>query len=400
MFKKRVLSLLLAVVLCATMLPGFVLAADGTAQISVTFRLIGDGLHSNGTDDHGKYVTWIPTTRYNVEEGSTVMDLLLIALRDNNMSYDLPDSGWGPYLAGVQAPAALGGYMLGEFENGSGAGWTFMVGGAYADTSMDTTVLKNGGRVIVHYVDDYEKEIGWAASDWGPAVKPLYPNRWQEAADVRPNVSSTSNNDDDDNNSSSGSSRGSSTPDTYGSMGAGVVSSAGVTVLTDASFKKAVSAATNGVVSLRDARSITPAMLRNAGRKTISADTMDGKKVLARLTFDPSQYKGKEDIILSVRGESKATEALLGKYFDNNIRTIVFGQKGDFGVTVRARVKMDLTGLDLNNLILYSYDNAANTYAALKDSDYVIDKNGYLHFTTTRGNTILVTDRPLRRKAA
>ena len=400
MFAKKMLSLLLALVLCTTWLPGFALAAEAApAQISVTFRLIGDSLHpGTGAEGHSKYVTWIPITRYTVEEGTTALDLFEKALAANGMGYDMTTTEYGSYLSAVQAPSVLGGFVLSEMTNASTGydGWMYMVNETSASVSMGDYVLSNNDKIIVHYVDDMDKEMGgW---DGTPAV---YPNRWKEAADVKPQAPASS--DDEDDNSTSGGGGGSSTPDfpqTKKAEPKGILLvSDNVISLTDAAFQKALAGA-DGIIPLQNADKLTTAMLHAAGKTPVRSDVTNGKKVLARLTFNPAEYKGTGTVELGITGRNEAAETLFAKHFGNTVRAFGFRQSGSFGMNVRACIKMDLTGLDLNNLLFYSYDADSNSYALIKEPNYKIDANGFLHFTTARGGIILVTDRVLKRLAA
>ena len=56
-------------------------------------------------------------------------------------------------------------------------------------------------------------------------------------------------------------------------------------------------------------------------------------------------------------------------------------QKGEFGFTVEAAVKVDLKNFNKNNLKFYSYDAATNTYKEI-ETKYTIDAKGLVHFNT------------------
>lgn len=124
-------------------------------EVEVTFRLIGDWLHEDGTADHEEYVTWIETTEYRVPGKSTVYDLLLLALEDHDLRQKGAKKG---YVEGVQAPDILGGYWLQEFDNGSNSGWMYTVNGDHPDLSLTEMELEDGDEVIWHYVDNFSAE--------------------------------------------------------------------------------------------------------------------------------------------------------------------------------------------------------------------------------------------------
>ncbi len=142
--------------------------------ITVKFRLIGDTLH-NSASGHNGYVNWIRTMSVTVPEDATVYDAFAKALSQKGLRFEESLSG---YIGGIQAPAALGGYWLREFDNGPTSGWKYMVNGSYPDVGLRYYRLQNGDSVIWRYVDDYTD----------PADNST---KWQEAADVDPSGTGT-----------------------------------------------------------------------------------------------------------------------------------------------------------------------------------------------------------------
>ena len=138
-------------------------------ELEVTFRLIGDWLHEDETSDHEEYVTWIETTEYLMPGESTVYDLLMLALEDNDLSQKGAKKG---YVEGIRAPEILGGYWLQEFDNGSNSGWMYTVNGDHPDMGLTEQVLEDGDEVIWHYVDNFSveerKETWLEAEDISP----------------------------------------------------------------------------------------------------------------------------------------------------------------------------------------------------------------------------------------
>lgn len=144
-------------------------------EIKVTFRLIGDFKHDNGVSDHDEYVTWIETTEYTLEAGATMYDLFMMAIDD----FDLNQKGAkNNYVESIQAPDVLGGYWIGEFDNGRNSGWMYTVNGKHPGTGLVYQALEDGDEVIWHYVDDYTKEERNSKSE--------YYERWLEAKDISP----------------------------------------------------------------------------------------------------------------------------------------------------------------------------------------------------------------------
>ena len=161
------------------------------STITVSFRLIGSTLSSNDidleySDDYkdAEYVTWIPTTTYRIEEGSTVYDLFTEALSNAR----LKSVGAGNnYVETIYAPAVCGGYKLSELTNGKYSGWMYTVNDVHVAYGLLEQTLYDGDIVIWHYVDDYRYEV----EDWfddleypSLAEDDTYYNKWLEAADV------------------------------------------------------------------------------------------------------------------------------------------------------------------------------------------------------------------------
>ena len=86
-----------------------------------------------------------------------------------------------------------------------------------------------------------------------------------------------------------------------------------------------------------------------------------------------------------------------GQFFSTELAVATFAQKGPFGQSVRAALRLDLTRLDTRLLQFYEYNAAANTYKKVT-LPWSIDANGYLWITVTSGNSLIVADRPLTLK--
>lgn len=135
------------------------------------------------------------------------------------------------------------------------------------------------------------------------------------------------------------------------------------------------------------------------GRKFLARTMKDGG-VLLQLTF-PNPGAVAADIAVggSVSGGAAETvRAHLEKWFSNELRVLHLDQAGPFGQPVEVAVKLDLDGMDLENLVLYSYDPKTNTYQEITQPGCWADKNGYLHFTTSLAGSLVVSNGPLARK--
>jgi hypothetical protein len=61
-------------------------------------------------------------------------------------------------------------------------------------------------------------------------------------------------------------------------------------------------------------------------------------------------------------------------------------------------IAIKTTATSVENLVLYSYDRATNTYTMIRNPGCWIDANGYLHFNTTLAGDIIVSNGALAAK--
>ena len=132
--------------------------------ISVTFRLIGatkstEDVNVGAGKGDAQYQNWLQTETYVLNKGATVYDLFTMAMDQAGLRYSATDSG---YLDTIWAPEVYGGYALSEFTNGPRSGWMYLYNDTHPSVGMNGQTLKNGDRVVWHYVNDYAYEIG----DW------------------------------------------------------------------------------------------------------------------------------------------------------------------------------------------------------------------------------------------
>ena len=159
-------------------------------DIKVKFRFVGatkspSGNYDAKTNKDSQYVTWIATRTYSLKDGSSVGDLLKLAIKESGIKTVGEENN---YVSGVYAPNVLGNYYLAEFTNGTRSGWMYTVNGKHPGVGLNGYYLKDGDSVIWHYINDYSYEV----SDWFD--DPLYPNLgnastwdpWLKVPDVDP----------------------------------------------------------------------------------------------------------------------------------------------------------------------------------------------------------------------
>lgn len=129
---------------------------------------------------------------------------------------------------------------------------------------------------------------------------------------------------------------------------------------------------------------------------SVYADTIVNNMIVSRMYVDPAAYTLPTDLKTSIITNVPTVKAHFNKYFKNKLQVVGFTQQGSLGTNIAAAVKLDFNGMDTSRLILYSYDAVQNRYSILSDQTYFIDVNGYLHFTTSEGNYIIVSEGQLR----
>ncbi|WRS28647.1 metallophosphoesterase [Oscillospiraceae bacterium MB08-C2-2] len=165
-------------------------------------------------------------------------------------------------------------------------------------------------------------------------------------------------------------------------------------------------------IRTKNAKSISPATIQSILRKaaelnkniTLHADTMSSavNAVQGRLYLDLTQLQNTaSDLQLGVYTaleKTANTKGFFKKYFNNSIEVVSLAQAGSFGARLQVAAKVDLSKLAAETLFFYSYNQNENTYTRISTPSYSVDQNGYLHFYTQLGGSIIISDKPLNRK--
>ena len=134
--------------------------------------------------------------------------------------------------------------------------------------------------------------------------------------------------------------------------------------------------------------------------KRYEHDTMDGRNVQVRLYIDnPAAMTVDRFVSAWIQGNDvNRTRTFFERWFNNKMQVVYFDQSGDWGQTVRVAAKVDLTGMNTQNLVFYAYDRERNAYRQIRQPNYRIDANGYLIFCTDLAGAIIVSDGAFVRK--
>jgi hypothetical protein len=129
-------------------------------------------------------------------------------------------------------------------------------------------------------------------------------------------------------------------------------------------------------------------------------DTIQNRSVQVRLYFDDPLLFDKDTRTDGyVKGEDvDRLKEKFQRWYANKMKFIHLAQPSSFGATVRIAAKVDLSGLDTDSLVFYSYDEAEHVITRLVNPQYSIDANGYLRFTTKYAGEIVITDQLLEAK--
>jgi len=138
------------------------------------------------------------------------------------------------------------------------------------------------------------------------------------------------------------------------------------------------------------------AMARIAGNTPIiiNADSFPFMSTEAdvRVTFAP--VLATENILLSGT-TSSVTTRVVARIFENafggTASVVSLAQQGEFGMEVRVAARLD-ESFTADAVYFYTYDAEANIVAQFVPSFVWLDSYGFLHFTTTVGGEIIVSD--------
>lgn len=150
--KKRGISILLALLLIVSLLPGAAFAQDGG-----TVRVIAENKTFTEPVD-GVAPAWTGTLfdeTVTLTDGMTMMDALEAAAGQAGKALTVTSGAYGDYLSGVAG--------LNDSDTAMG-GWMGTLNDWFTDTSMDSTAVADGDVVRVQYSCNWGADIG---SDWG-----------------------------------------------------------------------------------------------------------------------------------------------------------------------------------------------------------------------------------------
>ena len=148
-------------------------------------------------------------------------------------------------------------------------------------------------------------------------------------------------------------------------------------------------------VSLASMQAVATAAAGRAIR--INADTMVGTAVDVRIAVNPALAT--KDVNLSASTTSdEATDiaALFQRHFDGTMTVVNTQQRDGFGMEVSIAARID-SQLDAEALYFYRFNSEANTFRRIIPEHVSVDSAGFLRFTTTYSDAIVITNTRLHR---
>jgi hypothetical protein len=138
------------------------------------------------------------------------------------------------------------------------------------------------------------------------------------------------------------------------------------------------------------------------GSVPVDFDTLVGNAVQVRVAIsNPGKLTGEKLLSGYVKGNAvDSNKAFFEKWFTNKVRAVHLDHTDAWGQPTRIAAKVDLTGMEITKLHFYSYDKKANIYRSVLKPEYLIDVNGYLHFTTEYAGDIIISEGALATLAA
>lgn len=158
--RKRIVSLLMALVMILSLVPTTVFAEDGTTENLGTVHVIVENTTFTEATASGKTPAWTGIkvdTDVSLNADSTMMSCIEAAIEKAGLTVDITDSDYGKYISGIAG--------LYEFDGGSGAGWMgtlndWLTNMGFSNYAVSNGTLRAGDKIRVMYSRNGGKDIG------------------------------------------------------------------------------------------------------------------------------------------------------------------------------------------------------------------------------------------------
>ncbi len=127
---------------------------------------------------------------------------------------------------------------------------------------------------------------------------------------------------------------------------------------------------------------------------TLHCETILNGKMVVRISFNTALASSGILVEAAVDGKQvEETKADFSMWFNAPIAIVVFTQSKEFGCPVEILANLDLSSLNIKELVVYSFDRQANTITLISPENCSVDENGTLHVRTSLAGELIVTDR-------
>ena len=158
--RKRIVSLLMALVMILSLVPTTVFAEDGTTENLGTVHVIVENTTFTEATASGKTPAWIGRkvdTDVALNADSTMMSCIEAAIAAAGLTAEITDGDYGKYIAGIAG--------LYELEGGSGSGWMGTLNDWFTNTGFSNYTVSNGtlragDNIRVMYSRNMGEDIG------------------------------------------------------------------------------------------------------------------------------------------------------------------------------------------------------------------------------------------------
>ena len=159
--RKRIVSLLMALVMILSLVPTTVFAEDGTTENLGTVHVIVENTTFTEATASGKTPAWTGRkvdTDVSLNADSTMMSCIEAAIEKAGFTADIKDSSYGgKYISGIAG--------LYEFDGGSGSGWMgtlndWLTNMGFSNYAVSNGTLRAGDEIRVMYSRNGGKDIG------------------------------------------------------------------------------------------------------------------------------------------------------------------------------------------------------------------------------------------------
>lgn len=156
-----------------------------------------------------------------------------------------------------------------------------------------------------------------------------------------------------------------------------------------------------GLITMAEFESYVEEAQKESKIPVIYADSYlkDNRVVDVRIALNPALVEKELNLSASTKNEDALKiKGIFEHFFTNKIiSTVSVEQEDSFGQPVTLYVRVD-KGTNVEDLVIYTYNQEANTYTKVEAANAKIDANNYLSFNVNRAQDILISNGDLNSK--